>query len=242
MDRRVSVAVVIVAAGRGRRLGSDIPKQFIPLGAKTSLRRVCETFLSDRAVNWIVPVINADDQGLFREALSGLDDPRLLPAIPGGDTRARSVRNGLEQLASYAPQKVLIHDAARPFLTQDVIDRVVDALDNDDGACAALPVVDALWRSENNNVQAQVPRDGLWRAQTPQGFTFQKILSAHRAHDGMGGDDVAVAREAGLQVQLVLGSPANYKMTTAADLQRALIDAEVLDRSVGTTPEQVARV
>lgn len=224
----MSVAVVIVAAGRGRRLGSDIPKQYIPLGSKTSLRRVCETFLSHRAVNWIVPVINAEDQTLFRETLSGLDDQRLLPETNGGDTRARSVRNGLEQLASFSPKKVLIHDAARPFLTHEVIDRVVRALDISDGACAALPVVDALWKSENNSAQSQVPRDGLWRAQTPQGFTFEKILSAHREHDGHAGDDVAVATEFGLQVQLVIGSPMNYKITSAADLQRALTDEKIL--------------
>ena len=238
----MSIAVVIVAAGRGRRLGSDIPKQFIPLGTKTSLRRVCETFLSYRAVNWIVPVINADDQSLFHDALSGFDDLRLLPATCGGDTRARSVRNGLEKLASLSPQKVLIHDAARPFLTHDVIDRVLTALDAEDGACAALPVVDALWKSESNNAQAQVPRDGLWRAQTPQGFDFRKILAAHRDHDGLGGDDVAVAREFGLRVRLVLGSPANYKITTAADLQRALTDANLLDTGDQTTPEQVVRM
>lgn len=97
MDGCVSVAVVIVAADRGRRLGSDIPKQYIPLGFKTSLRRVCETFLSCRVVNDIVPVINSEDQALFREALSGLDDQCLLPGTHGGDTRARSVRNVLEQ-------------------------------------------------------------------------------------------------------------------------------------------------
>lgn len=238
----MSIAVVIVAAGRGRRLGADTPKQYIPLGAKTSLRRVCETFLSYQAVNWIVPVINSEDQTLFREALSGLDDPRLLAGINGGDTRARSVRNGLEHLASLSPQKVLIHDAARPFLTHDVIDRVVAALDTEDGACAALPVVDALWKSADNTAQSEVPREGLWRAQTPQGFAFQKILAAHRAHSGSGGDDVAVAREAGLQVQLVLGSPANYKITTAADLQRAMTDAHVLENGAESTPEQIVRI
>jgi len=197
------------------------------LGSKTSLRRVCETFLSYCAVNWIVPVINDEDQTLFRDTLSGLDDQRLLPAVSGGDTRAKSVRNGLEQLSSFSPQKVLIHDAARPFLTHAVIDRVVTALDVDDGACAALPVVDALWKSDSNRAQSQVPRDGLWRAQTPQGFTFSKILAAHRAHDGHAGDDVAVATDFGIQVQLVLGSPINYKITSATDLQRALDDLTI---------------
>lgn len=237
----MSIAVVIVAAGRGRRLGADIPKQYIPLGSKTSLRRVCETFLAYRAVNWIVPVINEEDLTLYRETLSGLDDQRLLSGVSGGETRAKSVRNGLEELSSFSPQKVLIHDAARPFLTHEVIDRVITALDISDGACAALPVVDALWKSENNTAQSQVSRDGLWRAQTPQGFTFDKILAAHREHDGQAGDDVAVATEFGLQVQLVIGSPMNYKITSAADLQRALGDMTILEGRSDHAPGQVAR-
>jgi 2-C-methyl-D-erythritol 4-phosphate cytidylyltransferase len=238
--RPVSVAVVIVAAGRGRRLGSEIPKQYIPLGEKASLRRVCETFLTYRGIRWVLPVINAEDRTRYEDALSGLTDRRLLPSVEGGDTRARSVRNGLERLASHSPQKVLIHDAARPFLTHEVIDRVVTALDAEDGACAALPVVDALWTSENDRAQVQVPRDGLWRAQTPQGFAFHKILAAHRVHDGTGGDDVAVAREFGLQVRLVLGASRNYKITTAEDLQRALFDAEILDRGLEAVQKQDA--
>jgi 2-C-methyl-D-erythritol 4-phosphate cytidylyltransferase len=231
-SQRVSLAVVVVAAGRGRRLGAEIPKQYIPLGEKTSFRRVFETFLSYEAVRWIVPVIHVDDQILYRDALSGLDDARLLAGIDGADTRARSVRNGLERLAAFSPEKVLIHDAARPFLTVDVIDRVMTALDGGEGACAALPVVDALWKSDNNAADLTIPRDGIWRAQTPQGFDFPKILAAHRAHDGSAADDVAVAKDFGLRVQLVLGSDQNYKITTAADLQRALFDAEILDREV----------
>lgn len=228
----MSVAVVVVAAGRGHRLGSEIPKQYIPLGEKTSFRRVIETFLSYDDVRWIVPVIHPDDHSSYNDALAGLDDARLLDGVEGSDTRARSVRNGLERLAARAPDHVLIHDAARPFLTVDVIDRVMAALKTEEGACAALPVVDALWRSDDNRADTAVSRQGLWRAQTPQGFAFSKILAAHRAHDGMGADDVAVAKEFGLRVQLVLGSDQNYKITTAADLQRALFDAKTLDREV----------
>jgi 2-C-methyl-D-erythritol 4-phosphate cytidylyltransferase len=106
---------------------------------------------------------------------------------------------------------------------------VIAALGSHDGAFAALPVVDALWSSSGELAQSPVPRDGLWRAQTPQGFDFAKILQAHQSHDGSGADDVAVARDAGLNVRLIPGSEANYKITTAADLDRAI-------RDVGAAP------
>ena len=225
----MSVAVVIVAAGRGRRLGGEIPKQYIPLGDRCALRRAVDLFLSDGAIRWIVPVTHPDDHELYAAALDGLSDPRVLPEVAGADTRARSVRCGLERLEALKPDHVLIHDAARPFLPPAVIQGLLAALQTSDGACAALPVVDALWTSENRAALGPVPRDGLWRAQTPQGFCFERILQAHRAHDGTGADDVAVAREAGLRVELVLGSELNYKITTALDLERALSDARTLD-------------
>ena len=105
-----------------------------------------------------------------------------------------------------------------------VIKNVIEALDVDEGAFAALPVVDALWSAEGTRAAAPVSREGLWRAQTPQGFDFKKILAAHRDHGGLGADDVAVAREAGMQVRIVQGSEQNYKITTKADLERALAD------------------
>lgn len=229
MSVAASVAVVIVAAGRGRRLGGETPKQYIPLGSRCALRRSVDVFLSLPAIDWVVPVIHPDDAGLCAEALVGLSDPRLLPAVAGAGTRAHSVRNGLERLAAQGPRLVLIHDAARPFVPAEVIERVIAALGASAGACAALPVVDALWRADHTAAEVEVPRDGLWRAQTPQGFAFDAILGAHRAHDGTGADDVAVARDFGLAVDLVLGSEQSYKITTAADLERALRDAEMID-------------
>lgn len=225
----MSVAVIIVAAGRGRRLGGEIPKQYLPLRQKSVIRRSVEVFLREDAVSWLIPVIHPDDRVLCAEALAGLQDSRVLPAVAGGDTRAISVRRGLEALQSYEPNLVLIHDAARPFVPQEVIRDVITALETSDGACAALPVIDALWNSQEGLAQAPIPREGLWRAQTPQGFVFDRILSAHRNHDGTGADDVVVAREAGLDVRLVLGSEQNYKITTQTDLERATRDAELLE-------------
>ena len=219
------VAAIIVAAGRGRRLGSDIPKQYLSLGEATAIRLSIEAFLRVEAVNWIVPVINLADGDLCASALQGLEDRRVRHPVEGGATRAISVRRGLESIQDVCPDRVLIHDAARPFVTETIIQEVISALDTSEGAFAALPVVDALWSSQDLSANRPVPRDGLWRAQTPQGFRFQSILNAHRSHDGTGADDVTVARELGLGVRLVLGSEANYKITTQADLERARHDA-----------------
>lgn len=229
----MSVAAIIVAAGRGRRLGGETPKQYIPLAGRCALRRSVEAFLAVDAIRAVLPVIHDDDRDLCGHALADLHDPRVMPAVPGGATRALSVCEGLEALAPQRPAGVLIHDAARPFVPPSVIEGVIAALARSDGACAALPVVDAVWRSERGMAAEPVPREGLWRAQTPQGFAFDAILTAHRTHGGGGVDDVAVAREAGIGVTLVPGSERNYKITTAADLQQAMRDVQALDEPGG---------
>lgn len=220
----MTTAVIIVAAGRGRRLGGDLPKQYLPLGDATPIRLTVERFLQLEAVQSITPVIHPDDAALYGSAMATLADPRLRAPVHGGETRAGSVLNGLESLADAAPGTVLIHDGARPFVSRRVIQSVIDALASADGACAGLPVVDALWQTQDGAATQPIPRDGLWRAQTPQGFRFAPILAAHRAHDGSGADDVAVAREAGLHVSFTLGSEQNYKITTQPDLDRAQLD------------------
>lgn len=222
----MSLGVIIVAAGRGLRFGGELPKQYLSLGQSTLIRMAIEAFLCVDVVRWIVPVIHKDDHRLCAASLSGVDDPRLLEAVEGGRTRALSVRQGLEHLRQHKPDHVLIHDAARPFVSPAIIHEIISALTTTEGAFAALPVVDALWKSDASGDLTSVPRDGLWRAQTPQGFWFERILDAHRSHPGAGTDDVAVAREAGLRVKLVFGSEQNYKITTQADLERAQSDVE----------------
>ena len=214
-------SVLIVAAGRGHRLGGEIPKQFLPVGGICSLRRVVDAFLAVDAIDLLRVVIHPDDEVLCEEALAGIDDRRLLAPVHGGATRAQSVRLGLESFRDTGTGKILIHDAARPFIPARVIEDVLSALDQAVGAFAALPVVDALWRAEGDHALAPVSRDGLWRAQTPQGFDFNAILAAHRNYDGEAHDDVAVARAAGMNVRIVEGAEANFKITTATDLERA---------------------
>ncbi len=217
-------AGLIVAAGRGRRLGADRPKQYERLGGATVLGLAARALLACERLDALLVVIHPEDREAYAEAAAAFADPRLLAPAIGRDTRADSVLAGLEALADRAPETVLIHDAARPFLPRAVIDRVLAALEAAPGACPVLPVVDALWREEAGRAGAAVDRSTLRRAQTPQGFRFDAILAAHRARRGEAADDVAVARAAGLEVRLVEGAEEACKITTAADLVRARRD------------------
>lgn len=210
-----------MAAGRGRRIGDLPPKQYRPLGSESMLARSVRALLADPGIDLLQIVIHPDDAALYAEALAAVRDPRLLPPVPGAETRAASVLLGLEALAARAPARVLIHDAARPFLPRATLAAVLQALETAPAAFPVLPVVDALWSGTDGTADAPVPRAALWRAQTPQGFDFPAILAAHRAHRGDAADDVAVARAAGIPVRLVPGDEANFKITTAEDLARA---------------------
>ena len=217
----MSTAVIIVAAGRGHRMGGETPKQYLPLNAYCALHHSARAFLARPQVSQLCTVIHPDDAGLYADAMTGLTDPRIMAPVAGGETRAASVLAGLKALRAHTPDHVLLHDAARPFVSHNIIDSVCDGLQESEGCCAALPVIDALWSSDGQTALSSIPRDGLWRAQTPQGFHFDRLYAAHLAHDGSGADDVAVAREAGMQVRFVLGSDENYKITTPQDLARA---------------------
>ena len=214
-------AGLIVAAGRGRRLGGSTPKQFLALGGGSVLGHAIAALFAHPGIDPVQVVIHPDDRDLYGRAVAGIEDARLRPPVAGGAARPESVRAGLDALAPEAPDRVLIHDAARPFAGRRLVADVIAALDAAPAAFPALPVVDALWTAADGRALAPVPREGLWRAQTPQGFHFAAIRAAHHAHRGEAADDVAVARAAGLEVRLVPGDEANFKLTTAADLARA---------------------
>ncbi len=177
-------------------------------------------------------IIHTDDQERFDDSLAGLDDPRILPPVLGGTTRSKSVICGLRALAAYAPDCVLVHDAARPFVTPKIIKDVQNELLNAEAAFAALPVVDALWQTKDGAAINPVARDGVWRAQTPQGFHFDKLLAAHLSYGGDAADDVEIARAMGMEVRLVIGTSENFKITTPQDLARATELAARIDRDV----------
>ena len=220
-------AALIVAAGRGLRASRDgrWPKQYEPIGGTSVLGHTLAAFEAHPAVDLIQVVIHADDSELYRGATRG-SWLKLLPPVAGGATRQASVLAGIEALAAHDPERVLIHDAARPFVSAELISRVIAASGGSHGAIAALPVSDTLKRAgEGMVIVGTVERGGLWAAQTPQGFGFQAILDAHRAaaNAGQGDftDDASIAEWAGLSVRLAEGSSDNMKITTADDLERA---------------------
>ncbi len=210
---------LVVAAGRGQRFGAELPKQYLPVAGRPLLYHSAAAFARHPRVDAVRVVIHPDDRARYDAAVSGLG---LLDPVPGGATRQESVRLGLESLAPLAPERVLVHDGARPAVDAGVIDRVLAALDDAPGAIAAVPVGDSLKRAaEDGRVAASVDRAGLWRAQTPQAFRFDDILAAHRAAADRGlTDDAAVAEAAGMAVKLVPGSEDNVKVTTEDDVAR----------------------
>lgn len=215
------IHALIVAAGRGSRMAADVPKQYRRLAGRPVLAWTVGAFLGHPAIASVRCVIHPDDTALYDAAMAGLARP---DAVAGGATRQDSVRNGLAALAEAAGpgDRVLIHDGARPLLSPALIDRVIAALDTAPGAIAALPVVDTLKRAQDGLAAATIERDGLWRAQTPQGFDLAAIRAAHETAAGQAlTDDAAVADAAGLDVRLVPGEEDNLKITTEADLQRA---------------------
>lgn len=210
---------LVVAAGRGRRFGGDIPKQYHDLAGRPVLRHSLARLAADPSIAATRVVIHPDDQELYQAAAKGL---ALLEPVFGGESRQDSVRLGLESLAALAPDQVLIHDGARPFVDCGTIARVIAALADHDGALPAIAVADTLKRGCDGMVQTTIDRTGLWRAQTPQGFRFGPILAAHHQATGQElTDDAAVAEHAGLGVALVAGSEDNFKITSTEDLSRA---------------------
>ncbi|MAM60172.1 bifunctional 2-C-methyl-D-erythritol 4-phosphate cytidylyltransferase/2-C-methyl-D-erythritol 2,4-cyclodiphosphate synthase [Maritimibacter sp. UBA3975] len=210
----MEIAAIIVAAGRGTRAGGDVPKQWRALAGRRVADWTLAAFAGHPRVGRIVVVLHPDDMGqadTFTDVI----------VATGGATRHASVAAGLEALAGDPPDGVLIHDIARPLATPDLIDRVIDALDHAGGAAPALAVTDALWTGADDRVTGTRDRDGLYRAQTPQGFRYAAYLDAHRAHPGDAADDVAVARSAGLDVTIVAGDERNLKITGPDDFARA---------------------
>ena len=207
------VAAILVAAGTGSRFGAETPKQFLVLAGKPVIRHAAEALAAHVAL--LQPV---GDAPAIEAALSGL--PHLPPA-PGGATRQDSVRAGLEALEPASPDAVLVHDAARPLIPVGTIPALLAALRHAPGAIPAAPVADTLKRVVEGTITATVPRDGLYRAQTPQAFRYKVLLAAHRNSIGVAAtDDASLLEAAGKQVAIVPGSEDNIKLTYAEDLAR----------------------
>jgi 2-C-methyl-D-erythritol 4-phosphate cytidylyltransferase/2-C-methyl-D-erythritol 2,4-cyclodiphosphate synthase len=221
-----TVAAVVVAAGRGERAGGEVPKQYRSIAGEPMVRATLQAFLAHRRIDFVQPVINPADEKLYRAATDGLQ--YLLPPVGGGVTRQASVRAGLEALAARAPDLVLIHDAARPFLTEALIDRAITAGFAGGAAVPGIAVADTVKLiDEAAHVAKTLDRGRLRSVQTPQAFSFKLILDAHRraatAQRENFTDDAALAEWAGQSVGVFEGDPGNVKVTTNEDFARAEI-------------------
>ncbi|NOZ43315.1 MAG: bifunctional 2-C-methyl-D-erythritol 4-phosphate cytidylyltransferase/2-C-methyl-D-erythritol 2,4-cyclodiphosphate synthase [Alphaproteobacteria bacterium] len=220
----MKVAVLIVAAGRGQRVGGDVPKQYLPVGGKIILRRSIEAFLNVPAVNLVQIVIHQNDHELYQQATAGLS---ILPPVTGGATRQQSVMRGLQALGIHEPELVLIHDAARPFVTPEQINHIISKAVDHGAAIPVLPLTDTIKRIDGDSIVTTVERRTLIRAQTPQAFRFKLIFMAHkrmtRHNDATGAltDDCAVAESCGIRVLTIAGDERNFKITTSEDITRA---------------------
>lgn len=212
-------AAIVVAAGQGVRAGQAVPKQFALWRGKPVVRHSVEALLASGA-NPLVVAIAPGSEERAKEALRELDGVSF---VAGGETRQQSVCNALEALAPAAPTHVLIHDAARPDLPDEVIARLLDALRQAPGAVPVLPVVDSLLAADGGRMAGPADREALRRVQTPQAFRFDTILAAHRAWRGgsNAGDDAQVLHAAGGTVALVEGDPRLAKLTFAEDFAAA---------------------
>jgi 2-C-methyl-D-erythritol 4-phosphate cytidylyltransferase/2-C-methyl-D-erythritol 2,4-cyclodiphosphate synthase len=223
----IRVAAVIVAAGRGTRTGLTYPKQYHALNGAPIVRDSVRAFAAHPEIDLVQPVIHADDAARFATATAGLD---IAKPVQGGATRQGSVRAGLEALERSAPQIVLVHDAARPFVSDALVSRAIAAARAHGAAIPALPVTDTVKLvDEHEIVTATLDRSNLRTVQTPQAFAYPALLDAHRRAAAAGredfSDDAALVEWAGLSVAVFAGEAGNVKMTTANDFKRAEAEA-----------------
>jgi 2-C-methyl-D-erythritol 4-phosphate cytidylyltransferase/2-C-methyl-D-erythritol 2,4-cyclodiphosphate synthase len=217
------VAAVVVAAGRGFRAGGEGPKQYREIGGEPVIRSSLKGLAGHPGIAMVQPVIHPDDTALFRAAAAGLD---VLEPVFGGATRQASVRAGLEQLRPRRPDLVLVHDAARPFVSGALISRGIAAASACGAAIPALAIADTVKTVDPSGaVTGTIERAQLRLVQTPQAFAFATLLEAHQRARAAGRDDftddAALAEWAGIKVSTFAGEAGNVKLTTADDFVRA---------------------
>jgi 2-C-methyl-D-erythritol 4-phosphate cytidylyltransferase / 2-C-methyl-D-erythritol 2,4-cyclodiphosphate synthase len=232
----MTVAAVIVAGGSGLRAGGGTPKQYQLIGGKPVIWWTLKAFLDHPGLSHVQVVVGAGHEELFTAATSGLNYPAI---VEGGATRQESCRLGLEACAQLKPHKVMIHDAARPFISADMISAVIAELARADAVIPGLPVADTMKYAPGGVITKTVDRSAMWFVQTPQGFVFEKILAAHRqaAREDQHGltDDAAVAEYAGMEVKIIAGEQQNKKLTTSADIEIA--NRELTERRFANLPD-----
>lgn len=236
------IAAIIVAAGKGERAQTGDfaePKQYRHVGGRAVLARTIDAFLAHPAISAVVPVIHADHADRYTNL--GLVRERLRPPVTGGASRQASVLEGLKAIAASRPDLVLIQDAARPFVSVEQIEAVISALSSHDGALPTLPLTDTIKRAPDGQlVLTTEDRRTLFAAQTPQGFRFGQIFSAHMRAESVRReftDDAEIAEWAGLRVSMTAGDRSNFKITHPEDFRRAerhISGDKAMETRVGT--------
>lgn len=217
----VKIAQILVAAGKGARLGGDLPKQYQDLAGEPLMRRTLKAFAECGVEIFRSVVVIAPDDERIYSVIQGIHP--LPCVVKGGATRTQSVMSGLASLANNPPDIVLIHDAARPFVTPRIIKDVIKALEQSQAAVPILPVVDAIKRVDPRGITVDVDRRTIRRVQTPQGFRYRDIWSAYQKIGGEVGlsDDIAVAHREGFSIRTVDGDERNFKITHPSDMEKA---------------------
>ena len=207
----MTTVAIIVAAGKGNRAGGKVPKQWRKIAGKLVVDWSIDAFKNHSLVDFVIVVL-PPNQNLHRSD--------VLTCV-GGKSRSLSVYNGLIAAKSLSPDKVLIHDVARPAVSENIITDIISEIDEETGAAPGLPITDALWKISDEEVEKTLNRNFIFRAQTPQGFPYSKILEAHENEsDEQAFDDVELAKKSGLKVMLKTGHKDNMKITTPEDFSK----------------------
>ena len=217
----MTTVAIIVAAGKGKRAGGKVPKQWRKIAGKLVADWSIDAFKKHKLVDFVIVVLPPNKSLPRNDVMT----------CTGGKSRSHSVYKGLLAAKSLSPDKVLIHDVARPAVTEEIITDVINAINDETGAAPGLPMSDAIWKISNGEIQKTLNRDFIFRAQTPQGFPFSKILEAHEHNsDNQAFDDVELAKKFGLKVILKTGHKDNMKITTPDDF---LIMSKILIKKFG---------
>ena len=220
----MNTIAMIVAAGRGRRAGGQIPKQYAIYKETRMLSHTIKALLKSSKIDALFVVINPLDIELYMDSIFNLNDKRLLKYCLGGDERTDSVRNGLMAVEKYNPKNIIIHDAARPYISINLLHKLLNSLKKHKAVLPVLPVVDAIWeknseRGANWHIRPGPDRSNLLLAQTPQGFDYKTICSAYYKSQSNALDDIAIAYQAGIKITTITGDPKNKKITSKEDLE-----------------------
>ena len=221
-------SVIIVAAGKGKRFREKIPKQYVNLNCESIINLSIKKFLNIKEIKYILPVINAKHIKLYNKNINKLNTlenfKKILSPCFGGNERCISVRKGLETISKLSdiPSRVLIHDAARPFVSKKIIKKVINKLENFDAVLPCINFNDTIWKIEKDQFNLLTERNSYFRAQTPQGFKFKKILKAHLNNEETWAyDDIYLAQKNNFKITKILGSEFNIKITKPEDIQIA---------------------